>query len=103
MPSTELEPRDEEVGRLAMYKEQYAARRRLQGFSVVPVGLLAVALAGGTGVSLGEQAMLALVVAVVLGFFGFSLVSWRCPACSAYLGQRLNPRSCHSCGTVFRD
>ena len=92
-------------GQLVRHKREFAERRRRQGLSTIPVGVLAVAVAagGGTVAGLGASAGFVVVVAVVLGFFGFSLVNWRCPSCDAYLGQRLNPRECPSCGRVLRD
>ena len=105
MARTDLQSRDYELRQLAIQKKEYAIRRRRQTISVIPVGVLGVAVAvGGGGLfGLGEQAVLVLVGAVVLSFFGYSLVNWRCPACSAYLGQRLNPEKCRACGATLRD
>lgn len=101
----ELPVRREDSGRVARFKRAYADRRRRQGLSAVPLGGLAVAMAAGGGSlpGLAGPAGSVVVGAVVLGFFGFSLVNWRCPACDAYLGQRLNPRTCPSCGQELRD
>lgn len=97
--------RRDESAQLVRHKREFAERRRRQGLSTIPVGMLLVAVAagGGTVAGLGASAGYVVVVAVVLGFFGFSLVNWRCPSCEAYLGQRLNPRECPSCGQVLRD
>jgi hypothetical protein len=103
--SAELEGRDHESRRLTIRKREYAARRRRQAISVIPVGLLgaSLALSGGGLFGLDQAAVSIVVGAVVLGFFGFSLGNWRCPECSAYLGQRLNPRQCRACGSELRD
>ncbi|HSG08842.1 MAG TPA: hypothetical protein VLA36_10825 [Longimicrobiales bacterium] len=105
MAGSEHPARREESGQVARHKNTYAERRRRQTLSMVPVGLLAVtvAMGGGAVVGLTASASLVVVAAVVLGFFGYSLVNWRCPACDRYLGQRMNPRACPSCGQVLRD
>ncbi len=105
MARTDLQSRDYESRQLDIQKKEYAIRRRRQTISVIPIGLLGVAVAvGGGGLfGLGEQAVLVLVGSVVLSFFGFSLVNWRCPKCSAYLGQRLNPTDCRACGATLQD
>jgi len=97
--------RREESRPVARFKRAYAERKRRQALSTIPVGVLALAvvMGGGAVVGLGATASLVVVGAVVLGFFGFSLVNWRCPACDRYLGQRLDPRECPSCGQVLRD
>ena len=90
---------------LTKYKREYAERRRRQTWSLVPVGFLAVlvAMGGASALGLSEGAFLIVLGVVILSFFGFSLLNWRCPSCGAYLGQRLNPRECRACGTVLRD
>lgn len=105
MPSTDLEGRSSEPSLVSRYKKEYVARRKRQAISVIPVGALAaaVALGGGGLLGLGESAVLVVVGAVVLAFFGFSIANWRCPACDSYLGQRLNPRECPACGQMLRD
>jgi len=105
MPRTDLESRRTGPSQLTRYKKEYVARRKRQAISTIPVGALAaaVALGGGGLFGLGESAVLVVVGAVVLAFFGFSLANWRCPACDRYLGQRLNPRECPACGQTLRD
>lgn len=102
---TELPTPREDGGRLARHKAEFAVKRRRQALSTIPVGALGVAVAAGGGglLGLGQEAVLGVVAVVILGFFGFSLVNWRCPSCDAYLGQRLNPRRCPSCDTPLRD
>lgn len=105
MAGSEHPVRKEESGQVARYKKAYAEKRRRQTLSTIPVGILAVTVAAGGGavVGLGSSSSLLVVAAVVLGFFGYSLVNWRCPSCDRYLGQRMNPRECPSCGQVLRD
>lgn len=105
MAPGDIPARRTEPGRLDRVKRSYALRRRRQAVSAVPVGILAVTSAVGGGGLLGlpEGTALLVVGTVVLGFFGFSLVNWRCPACDAYLGRRFNPRACPSCGQQLRD
>lgn len=102
VPARRVDPDRPDIVR---YRREYAERRRRQAVSVVPVGVLGVLVAvGGNGLlGLSEQAGVFAVGAVVLAFFGYSLVNWRCPACDRYLGQRLNPRQCPSCGQALRD
>ena len=90
---------------MVRYKKEYVAKRKRQAVSAIPVGVLgaAVAFSGGGLFGLGESAVVVVVGAVVLAFFGFSIANWRCPACDRYLGQRLNPRECPGCGQELRD
>jgi hypothetical protein len=105
MTPRDLSHRRQTGGPLERVKREYAVRRRRQAVSAVPLGALAVATAasGGGLFGLPEPAALTVVGIVVLGFFGFSLANWRCPACDAYLGRRLNPATCPSCGGALRD
>ena len=105
MSKTDLRRQDSESRRLMRYRKEYAGRRRRQAVSLIPVAALGAVTAMGGAALLGmsEQGFLALVGTVILGFFGFSLVNWRCPSCGAYFGQRLNPRECRACGTVLRE
>ncbi len=81
-------------------RQEYALRRRRQAASGVPVVILAIAVALGSG---GGGVPVLVVGTVILAFFGFSLVNWRCPSCGAYLGQRLNPERCPACRVELRD
>jgi len=103
--SREVVTRDYQSRQVTALKDEFAARRRRQAISVVPVGVLGlvVALGGAELLGLGGRALTVVVGVVVLGFFAFSLGNWRCPACSAYLGQRLNPVKCRACGARLRD
>lgn len=96
---------DHQKRQVERYRDEYAVRRRRQAFAVIPVALLGLAgaVSGGTFFGMGQDGVMAAVGVVVLGLFGFSLVNWRCPSCGAYLGQRLNPKRCRSCGVEFRD
>ncbi len=98
-------PVDTDRPDIVRYRREYAARRRRQALSVVPVGVLGVlvSLGGGGLLGLSQQAGIFVAGAVILAFFGYSLVNWRCPACDGYLGQRLNPRQCPSCGQALRE
>lgn len=103
--SGEFEVEDYQSRQVTLLQREFAARRRRQAISAVPVGLLGLALAlgGGDSLGLGPQSLTVVVGVVVLGFFAFSLGNWRCPACSAYLGQRVNPAKCRACGATLRD
>jgi hypothetical protein len=105
MPETDLRRRQADSPHLTENKREYAVRRRRQTVSLIPIGGLAAAtvMGGGGMLGLSDQAFLVVVGVVILGFFGFSLVNWRCPSCGAYLGQRLNPRECNACGANLRD
>jgi len=105
MPSVGIRRERSDPRELTKYKKEYAEKRRRQTASLIPVGVLGAtaALGGGGLLGLSEQTFLVIVGAVILSFFGFSLLNWRCPSCGAYLGQRLNPRECKACGTVLRD
>jgi hypothetical protein len=39
---------------------------------------------------------------VALALLAYSFRNWRCPACSAYLGKRLDGGRCRSCGVQLR-
>lgn len=105
MPETDLRRSQAGSRHLMENKKEYADRRRRQTVSLIPIGGVAAATAMGGGGALGlsDQAFLTVVGVVILGFFVFSLVNWRCPSCGAYLGQRLNPRECNACGATLRD
>ena len=105
MRETDLRRRQAGSRHLTEIKNEYASRRRRQTVSLIPVGVLAAvtAMDGGGMLGLSDQAFLVVAGAVILGFFGFSLVNWRCPSCGAYLGQRLNPRECNACEATLRD
>lgn len=105
MLETDLRRRQADSRHLTDNKKEYAGRRRRQTLSLIPVGGLAAATAMGGGGALGlsDQTFFVVMGVVILGFFCFSLVNWRCPSCGAYLGQRLNPRECHTCGATLRD
>ena len=105
MSKTDLRREQSDSRQLMKHKKEYAEKRRRQTASLIPIGALAAATAVGGGGALGlsDQTFFAVVGVVILGFFGFSLVNWRCPSCGAYLGQRLNPRECNTCGATLRD
>jgi len=42
-------------------------------------------------------------LAFVVFALAFSLYNWRCPSCNSYLGKRINPSFCSSCGTKLHD
>ncbi|MDH3297861.1 MAG: hypothetical protein OEM96_06250 [Gemmatimonadota bacterium] len=104
MGRTDVQRTGYEPTQLARVQTEYAIRRRRQAISTIPVGALglAVTISGGGLFGLGGSAVLVVVGAVVLSFFGFSVSNWRCPACDRYLGQRLNPSECPSCGQALR-
>jgi hypothetical protein len=103
--SRQVEARDYQSRQVAALKREFVARRRRQAISTVPVGLLGLVLAlgGWDSLGLGAQSLTVAVGGGVRGLFAFSLANWRCPACSAYLGQRLNPLRCRACGARLRD
>lgn len=105
MGKTDLKGPPSDSRQLTRCKKEYAAKRRRQAVSVIPVGALGAvtAMGGGGMLGLSDQVFLVVVGVVILGFFLFSLVNWRCPSCGAYLGQRLNPRACNACGATLRD
>ena len=38
----------------------------------------------------------------IIGGVIFSLINWRCPSCSKYLGKNINPKFCTHCGTELQ-
>lgn len=104
MSKRDLQPERMDSRQLTKHKREYAQKRRRQTLSLVPIGMLGVlvAMGGGGMLGLSDRAFLMAVGGVILSFFGFSLLNWRCPSCDAYLGQRLNPRECKACGAILR-
>ncbi|HEX7832885.1 MAG TPA: hypothetical protein VF787_24745 [Thermoanaerobaculia bacterium] len=41
-------------------------------------------------------------LALMLTYIVFSLINWRCPSCSRYLGKTLNPSFCAKCGARLK-
>lgn len=41
-------------------------------------------------------------IIVIAGFFGFSLINWRCPACGKSLGSDIHKRVCKKCGARLK-
>jgi hypothetical protein len=90
------------------FKRQFAARRKRQLLLSVPlvVAIIAVAILGKSDRQeiLGVPAAVVgpAFVVLVLGALIFSLINWRCPACSGYLGKKISPRFCSKCGVVLQ-
>jgi len=89
--------------------EEYERRRRRQTISGLPLIILIIGLLltgfpdTGPIFGLSQDLVLPLVGVSILGFFGFSLVNWRCPSCNSYFGQRLNPKKCPNCEAILRN
>lgn len=66
---------------------------------VAVVPLLLINQAGPQGMlGIRTPVVAVLCLAVIFGVAVFSLFNWRCPACNAYLGRGINPKSCPKCG-----
>lgn len=96
MPAHYTEPQKAE------FKQVFAARRKRQillAAVLIPI-VIAMAMTDGRHAVLGIPAgvVMGVALAATLGGVIFSLVNWRCPACSGYLGKAINPNFCVKCG-----
>jgi bacteriorhodopsin len=85
-------------------RQDFARRRKRQWLIVLPVliAILAMRAAGDSGQTtfygLPTSVVIGIGFAMVIGAIVFSLVNWRCPSCSKYLGKGINPSFCAKCG-----
>lgn len=87
-------------------QRQFAERRTRQWLATLPViaATILVIVSDRLNKSvLGIPPAVVMIVAfgVILGFIVFTLINWRCPACNSYLGKRINPKFCSSCGVAL--
>ncbi|HSF17688.1 MAG TPA: hypothetical protein VLK65_19250 [Vicinamibacteria bacterium] len=86
----------------ADFKTRFAKKRRSQ----IVLAILVVAVLVTLVISEKQGAVLDIPysvagpvgAALMVGGAAFSIFNWRCPACSKYLGKRLNPKFCATCG-----
>lgn len=88
------------------FQRQFAERRTRQWLATLPVIAATILIIVSDRLNksvLGIPPVVVTIVAfgVILGFIVFTLVNWRCPACNSYLGKRINPRFCSSCGVAL--
>jgi RsiW-degrading membrane proteinase PrsW (M82 family) len=67
----------------------------LRMLAIAAVGIAAVALSAAAG--LPEEVGLTATFLAVMGLILHNRLSWRCPACGAYLGRQLAPAACPTC------
>jgi hypothetical protein len=86
-------------------KQVFRLRRKRQIILSIPLIFLVIALLFmedkvNSGSVLGIPADTAGVgfFVFVIGSLLFSFRNWRCPSCNKYLGKRINPKFCSSCG-----
>ena len=82
-------------------RQEYARRRKRQWLIVIPVVVIVLIAmhkvdAHETYLGLSSTVVLLLCLGIILGARAFSIYSWRCPACSTYVG-RGNPTFCPEC------
>src|SRR5262245_53589197 len=88
-------------------QQQFAIRRNRQLMTAVPIVLLVLAMSTEDKAA---QTVLGLPIAIIgpigavlaVALLVFSFMNWRCPACRRYLGRRINPKFCGSCGVQLR-
>lgn len=69
----------------------------------VCLGVLVATGGFGTGFNGVQPGFLAkLSLACLLGMVAFTLVNWRCPACSSPFGGHISPSTCPRCGLPLR-
>lgn len=91
----------------ASFRQEFTVRPKGQFLGAVPaiaVLILFVIAGEGTAPVLGIPPALAFLIAsvVILGYVIFSLRNWRCPACSGYLGKKMNPKFCSKCAAPLQ-
>ncbi|HEV7764479.1 MAG TPA: hypothetical protein VGQ76_05720 [Thermoanaerobaculia bacterium] len=84
-------------------RQDFARRRTRQWLLVIPMVLAIIAIrAADTGedfvYGLPSGVVIGIGFALLIGGIIFSLINWRCPACSKYLGKAINPTFCGKCG-----
>jgi phage baseplate assembly protein gpV len=88
-------------------QQQFRIRRNRQLMTAIPIVLFVLAMSTEDKAA---QTVLGLPIAIVgpiaavlaVGLLVFSFMNWRCPACRRYLGRRINPKFCGSCGAQLR-
>ena len=91
----------------ANVRQQWAAMRRRQYIAILPFliffgSVSILARKGNAVVTASDGLLLVLLAALGVGTIYFSLQNWRCPACSQYLTNEMNPRLCSKCGVALR-
>jgi hypothetical protein len=85
-------------------RAEFGRRRLRQWLVVIPVviSIVIIRFASDSGDPMfyGVPTNVAIGAAFVLliGAIVFSLINWRCPSCSKYLGKGINPSYCQKCG-----
>jgi drug/metabolite transporter (DMT)-like permease len=86
--------------------DEFRRRRTRQFVAAVPgiAGIILALMAVTHGSLFGiDGDLLALAGgSAFVAYAIFSIVNWRCPACSRYLGKGMNPSFCPRCGTRLR-
>ena len=93
----------------AQITDEFRQRRTRQWFiSSIAFVVLIVAIAASErpkfslfGLDANTLGVIALVLIVIL--IAGSLLNWRCPSCSRYLGKGMNPAFCPKCGVKLRE
>jgi hypothetical protein len=93
---------------LEEFKAEFVKRRVrmiLVSLPLIAVMLVMVAIgknAPGTPPIVPEAVGVALLMALALAPAVYTAFRWRCPACNSYIGKRLFPNYCGSCGVALR-
>jgi hypothetical protein len=91
----------------AGFKTEFARRRKRQLLATIPLLVVVLAIAMGSGKSSNQLFGLPVTIwgpvaaAVFIGTFAFAFQNWRCPACNKYLGKDWGPRFCPKCGVAL--
>lgn len=87
--------------------EEFKSRRKKQFIAIIPVviGMIFIVLAEEGGSLYGIDQIYSLIIGgvIVLSCLVFSFMNWRCPKCNTYLGKKISPAFCSSCGEKLRD
>ncbi len=88
--------------------QEFTKRKKRQLYLVLPIvfgAIAALALAERGEISLGAipaEAIGPVFFGVIAAAVVFSLINWRCPACSKYLGKGI-PQFCPKCGVKLQN
>ena len=89
-------------------RQDFTRRRTRQWLLVIP-GILGVIIlrtlpkSGDTGIlGINTTVLLIAGIAIILGVIALTVINWRCPSCSKYLGRSINPKFCGGCGFQLR-
>ncbi|MGH7470954.1 MAG: hypothetical protein ACRENP_23650 [Longimicrobiales bacterium] len=89
---------------IAEFKRRRARQLLASGLAIIVIVPMFFGGPGRDGVGgMSESTFLTLAMVLLAGAAIYSLINWRCPACTRYLGRSINPAFCAKCGAQLRE